>query len=260
MGLIYKYTSPSGKSYIGQTSRSPKERASDSFGHGYKHCEAFYNAIIKYGGLINFTLEIIEDNIPVNELDDKERYYISYYNTLAPQGYNLSPGGTQVADISKPVCQYNRKGEFLQEYKSAAEAAKAIGCSFTSISQVCHKKRVTAGGYKWSFKGELPSQKQPRQKIVYCFDDQGFLLHEFESVDSAANYYQVPRWQVYTCANKNHRKRVKDILIFTYDSFVDWNYYKLKHSKPQLNDYPKEEQVSSETEVLHSTIVDEDIV
>lgn len=50
-----------------------------------------YNAIRKYGEN-NFTIRIIEDNIPQEMLDDKEIYYISKYNTFR-EGYNNTVGG-----------------------------------------------------------------------------------------------------------------------------------------------------------------------
>ena len=43
-GIIYKYTSPSNKSYIGQTIRSLSERAQKN-GNGYVGCPIFFRAI-----------------------------------------------------------------------------------------------------------------------------------------------------------------------------------------------------------------------
>ena len=39
-GIVYKYTSPSGKSYIGQTTQSLSDRAR-FMGEGYKKCTVF---------------------------------------------------------------------------------------------------------------------------------------------------------------------------------------------------------------------------
>lgn len=57
-GTIYKYTSPSGKVYIGQTVNSQEQRAKK--GEGYKGCPAFYRAIQKYG-FENFLYEVLEE-------------------------------------------------------------------------------------------------------------------------------------------------------------------------------------------------------
>ena len=88
---VYKYTSPSGKSYIGQTCRSLEVRAYN--GEGYKHSTFFYNAIKKYG-FENFSCEILKDNLTLEEANYWETYYIKFYKTTERQyGYNISLGG-----------------------------------------------------------------------------------------------------------------------------------------------------------------------
>ena len=50
-------------------------------------------AIRKYGK-DNFKFEIIENCLP-KDLDEKEKYYIKKYNTITPNGYNITYGGNQ---------------------------------------------------------------------------------------------------------------------------------------------------------------------
>lgn len=50
-------------------------------------------AIRKYGK-DNFKFEIIENCLP-KDLDEKEKYYIKKYNTVIPNGYNITYGGNQ---------------------------------------------------------------------------------------------------------------------------------------------------------------------
>jgi group I intron endonuclease len=88
--LIYKYTSPSNKNYIGQTKNLTKrEKQHQSI---KSKCTAFSSAIKKYG-FDNFTLEILEQNLTLEEANIREPYWILFYNTLAPNGYNLMSGG-----------------------------------------------------------------------------------------------------------------------------------------------------------------------
>ena len=103
-GIIYKYTSPSGKSYIGQTVNSLERRARSN-GIGYKPCPIFYKAIQKYG-FQNFSCEVLK-NIEKDrleelgkELDFWEQYYIKLYNSLSPNGYNVRAGGDSKAIFS----------------------------------------------------------------------------------------------------------------------------------------------------------------
>jgi group I intron endonuclease len=85
---IYKITKKeNGKSYIGQ-SNDIERRFQE---HKYKKDIPVEIAIQKYG-IDAFDYEIIEE-CDLKELDEKEMYWIAYYNTFKGFGYNCSPGG-----------------------------------------------------------------------------------------------------------------------------------------------------------------------
>ena len=113
-GFIYKITNTiNGKSYIGQTIQNVKE----SF---YPHCAtkcskavsnmAIHRAIKKYGKS-NFTVEVIEEIDSAN-LNDRERYWIKYYNSYN-NGYNSTKGGQDGCkpfkdlDVESIIKEYN---------------------------------------------------------------------------------------------------------------------------------------------------------
>lgn len=96
-GIIYKYTSPSDKVYIGQTVDERTRR------------KKFLNTNISYAGLkidnarkkygpLNFKYEVLEtisnNNLDslIEELNKLEIYYIGLYNSFK-NGYNMSIGG-----------------------------------------------------------------------------------------------------------------------------------------------------------------------
>ena len=60
----------------------------------YGNCEnkILYKAFEKYG-LDNFSFEIIEENI--ENYNEREEYWINYFNTLSPHGYNLGNGSNK---------------------------------------------------------------------------------------------------------------------------------------------------------------------
>lgn len=94
-GIIYKYTNKiNGKSYIGQTIQSLNKRHNRHLYDSKNDNLYFHKALQKYG-VDNFELIIIEDNINIEELDDKEKYWIKYYDTfyLNDNGYNMTEGG-----------------------------------------------------------------------------------------------------------------------------------------------------------------------
>lgn len=111
-GYIYRISSPSGRSYIGQTIQDPKDRWKQ---HGYsavnndQQCRALENAINKYGAN-KLTYEVIM-SINENMLDYYECVFIHAYDALAPNGYNLRDGGNGVCtdDMRKRMVIGNGK-------------------------------------------------------------------------------------------------------------------------------------------------------
>ena len=85
---IYKITKKSnGKSYIGQ-SNDIERRINE---HKYKIDLAIDQAINKYG-IDAFEYEIIEE-CELSQLDEREKYWIAFYNTYKGFGYNCNAGG-----------------------------------------------------------------------------------------------------------------------------------------------------------------------
>lgn len=94
-GIIYKITCKvTNKVYIGQTIRPLADRVARHFEDAEK-CDHpgihFQRAIRKYGRDA-FIAEKIDEAHTRQELDEKEKYWISYYNSTV-NGYNSTPGG-----------------------------------------------------------------------------------------------------------------------------------------------------------------------
>lgn len=190
-GIIYKYTSPSGKSYIGQTSRSMKARAMKN-GIGYEKSSIFYAAILKYG-FNNFTLEILEE-IPQDQLDSREIFWIDYYNTLQPNGYNCHMGGANDYQNRKKantqVYKYSLTGELLQVYNSLTEAAKDNNCHYQTISAVCRHERPQHKNFIYRYENDFSNlvcnKKNNAGRKTAQLDEYGNVLQIFDSANKAA--------------------------------------------------------------------------
>lgn len=256
MGIIYRYISPSGKNYVGKTIYDQKTRAGKE-GSGYKGCTAFYNAIQKYGWE-NFKYEVIEE-CPDELLQEREAYYIKLYNSQIPNGYNVRDESPNCRTWSKTVYQYKQDGTLINVYDSLTEAAKENKCSVASLSEVCTGRKQTCLGYVWSYSPTFPGfTKKHKNKIVYQFDEEGNLIREFETTRNASNFNNIPIHQIRFCASKNRCKRAGGY-IFTYEPFVDWDYYTLKHKRSSTT--ISKESTPERVEVQCSTEnVDEDIV
>ena len=98
-GIIYKITNKiNGKIYIGQTIKSLKERWSGHLTSAHhpqpRHAHiGLYLAINKYGAE-NFDLEVIDEANSEEELNEKEIYWIRYFDSYNT-GYNMTTGGNQ---------------------------------------------------------------------------------------------------------------------------------------------------------------------
>jgi len=88
--LVYKHTSPSGKSYIGIT-KNTKHRETNHKSPN-SGCPAFSAAVQKYGW-DSFTHEILLEGLTLDEANEAEQRLIAEHNTLSPNGYNLTSGG-----------------------------------------------------------------------------------------------------------------------------------------------------------------------
>lgn len=90
-GVIYRYESPSGKSYIGQTWNEQKRRWDHRMTNAKK--SAFHDAIKKYGK-DSFKYEILHSGVQSQEeMDRLEIMEIEKFNSIVPNGYNIASGG-----------------------------------------------------------------------------------------------------------------------------------------------------------------------
>jgi len=94
MGLIYLVENKiNGKKYIGQCITQLNYRKAKHFSAAFKFNSQsrFHEALRKYGKR-NFKWEIIENNVAVDYLDNREIFWIDFYDTLK-SGYNMTSGG-----------------------------------------------------------------------------------------------------------------------------------------------------------------------
>lgn len=94
MAWIYKITNLiNNKQYIGYTKYTPQHRFQEHWDQRYQdHC-ILHKAMIKYG-INNFKVEGVEEIVETDFIE-KETYYINYFNTMRPNGYNICQGGNK---------------------------------------------------------------------------------------------------------------------------------------------------------------------
>lgn len=98
-GYIYKIVNRvNGMIYIGQTRNSINTRFIHHKSSAKRQKTYLYNAMNKYG-VENFTIEQIDTASSIDELNEKEIYWIKKLNTKKPNGYNMVNGGNSVSGL-----------------------------------------------------------------------------------------------------------------------------------------------------------------
>lgn len=156
------------KKYIGLSQNIPYRWTTHEYAlnkniHINKHLQSAWN---KYG-TENFYFYIIE-NCNIDELQEREIYYISKYKSNDRKyGYNKTSGGDGVKELSEEsrdmislhetlyaVLQFDLNGNFINLHRNCSFAAKSVNASTPeNIRSCCLKLRgyKTAYGYIWRY-------------------------------------------------------------------------------------------------------------
>lgn len=159
--ILYKITNlVNGKFYIGQTSRSLKERFSAHKNKG-SHCILLINAMTKYG-YEYFQIEELTKVETREEANELEKTLIANSNCLYPNGYNLTKGGSAFNHSEITKAKIGKAHTGMKRSKEARE----------NMSKAC-KGRVISEEQKTnisnSLKGRPPGNKGIARKII-CLD------------------------------------------------------------------------------------------
>ena len=171
-----------GMQYVGQTSNiSARNRHFKSLKSRYS-CEILDSDRRKYG-VDNFELEILAEVETQEEAWELEQTFIKAYNTIYPNGYNVSSGGNGANGVSPW-----HKGKHLSEEtrKKISEVRKAEGNGMY-------------GKTPWN-KGKKYKGKTLRS-IIYEYDFDGNLIKEWERLSDIEDVLGISHTGVSQCAN-----------------------------------------------------------
>lgn len=159
---IYKITNlTNGKSYIGQSVHIERRWT--------EHClpsakSLIAKAIQKYGKE-QFSFQVIEECLQ-EQLDEKEEYYISYYNTVVPNGYNIMDwvdGHAIYFNIDKEVLE-----NLFNDIQNSEMSFDTIGAKYGLSRRTII--RINQGHTHFCKEKEYPLRKKPEELNKYCVD------------------------------------------------------------------------------------------
>lgn len=187
---IYKITNKiSGKSYIGQSINiSTRWAAHKSVSRSYETLDGneLHKDILELG-LENFLFEVIEQT-NVDKLDQREIYWIQYYDTYY-NGYNRTLGGNGNVRLD-----YDKIGKLWRQGLTSKEIANILNTSSSSINVVLTNLGITTKEKlersKELIKNSVASYKRSVLKIDLETDE---IIEIFDSVSAAARELGVTR-------------------------------------------------------------------
>lgn len=207
--IIYKATNIlNNKCYIGQTKktldiRKRQHLATAESGNGFR-----FHKALREVGFDNFKWEQIDSATNLNQLTEKEDYWIKYYRSYDPHyGYNILPGKDNPMDcihIKQHHDEVMRSEEVRKKISNSMKKRIAQGNFFGEE----HRKRISDKlkgnqhfrGHKRTPEAIKKTAKGTYKKVA-CYDEvTGDLIKEFESVKSAAQWLyndrcsDVTRW------------------------------------------------------------------
>lgn len=177
--VIYMFKNKvNGKVYIGQTIRTARERikqhiqtSSNTKSKNHSH---LHRAISKYG-LQNFEVSIIERCLTQQELDEREIYWIAYFDSTNPnKGYNKESGGKKGKKV--PPLTAEHKAKLLKAH---------IGTHHTEQTKL---KMSNSQKAVWKDQNYYNTQIERFKKLmgwnsnkVYQYDTNGNFIQEWPS-------------------------------------------------------------------------------
>ncbi len=121
----------------------------------------YYNDKVKDINLIR--VKIVAIDVSIEEALKLETELINKYKRISDGGslinVDYKRGGGLRTCLEKSIYQFTIWGEFIAEYRSAAEASRKLGLNMANICSCCKgtKGHNTCGGYKFRYTREFDS-------------------------------------------------------------------------------------------------------
>lgn len=184
MAYIYKITNPeNNKVYIGKTVRDYKERwkehKRDRNKEPYKNWHLY--RMLNRVGPENVIWEVIEENIPNDKVEEREKYWISYYDSFK-NGYNETSGGANGTkyDYEEVLTYWLNEGK-----RNFVQTAKYFNANESTINYI-----IKSFGYSSRTPAEVAIENSEKKKrSVNQIDlSTGEVLRTFNSLSDASIY------------------------------------------------------------------------
>lgn len=213
MHYIYKVTNKiNGKIYIGQTNNFERRKKQHLLDKRTTH-QAFKRALIKYGE-INFEWKIIDKCESKEEINKKEKYYINFYNSKVPNGYNIANGGEGGSNWNlKPIVMLDLNGNFIKRYDYISQCENETNLNHSTISACCKRKHARYKNYIFMYEEDYLKNgpiryikpESTRKTKIKQYDLDGKFIKVYDSTTEASKILNIERTSISACLNGKNK-------------------------------------------------------
>lgn len=204
--ILYRHTSPSGKVYIGITSRNIYKRWSNGF--GYKTCKLFYRAIVKYGWN-NIRHEVLFTNLDEERAKKLEIELIRHYKSLGIS-YNITDGGGGYLGFTPSE-------ETRMKLSEASKRRVRTKLSEETKNKIREAHLRNSSSYKTEeFRKKVSKAVEYKKKRVSQYTLQGLYIRSYDSANEAERSTDISRGSILRCCKGIVRRAGNYIWRFDY--------------------------------------------
>lgn len=222
--IIYMYTFPNEKRYIGKSCRSLRNRQGKEFCN-YERCTVLYRAIQKYGAE-----NIVQTVLFENDMEDEyacrlEQICIALFKTNCCQyknpsyGYNLTNGGEGVSgwhpdeDRYKELCKMlevfadRRRGEHPSIETRTKMSISAKKRKYVPMSEET-KRKISIANSRENMTEEtrIRRSNSKKKKIIVIKEETGEIMI-FDSMTECAEYFHVAPSMITRYCNETRKNK-----------------------------------------------------
>lgn len=163
--IIYKVTNKiNGKIYIGQTKQSLRKRWNDHCCRQEKNRSHYFYRAVQLHGKENFIVEQIDSAGTLEALNVLEEFYIKKFNSLAPNGYNLLPGGENRAchDETREKISQTLKGRPIPNRWGKGNSTP---CTEETKAKISAKLKGRPIEHRWTGGNKAPRTQEQKDHL-----------------------------------------------------------------------------------------------
>lgn len=246
------------KVYIGQAANTEERWKSHIYNARYENKysidkQVIHRAMAKYG-YENFYYEILESQI--ENYDEREQFWIKEYNSLVPNGYNVSPGGngpgsgidSAVSLIKDKETLLNIIADISSSGKTFENIAKKYGVGQEVISVINNGKRYRLEEFEYPLRNTRYSEdllKQIKYSLKYEQDLSLKKIAEKYNID-LSQLSAINQGKIYYVRSDNYPlrdKRVRDLS----DDIINNIIYDIIYSENCMSDIARKYNISPTT-------------